>query len=185
MAIVSETISVTLGTMIRDFIRGEAKDAGGLFAERIRKVIKENPRADLLYILLTLDSDEASKLWARHGEAIREGVENKFVLALGQVIPRTPDGKIDTDRAKKIFEELAKMDENLFCQTLEELDHDPIAQKIRHWLIHGKGFAEALAETMGETCGQLSANAEDAALRINEGTNNPGWFGRVARKLIR
>lgn len=176
----------------RDLAKGEAKELGGTLATKIQQLIKQNPRVELLYVLLALEPEDAEKLWKRHLDAIREGTENDFIVALGNALPKNVDNTVDIERAKRIFSQLAKMEEAQFCQVIEELNHDPIAQKLRHWLKHGKNIAEAIVLTMAYTSGvavrhmeKIDNKAAELAVKINERVDNPSRFGRIARRLIR
>lgn len=126
------------GKMLRDLLRGEAKEGAGVIAERVRTLIQKNPRADLLFVLLSLEPEERENLMAAHKQALAEGNENQFVLALGEALPRTAEGKVDEERAKQILRELNKLSPVELAQALEFLKHDPIAQWIRYWIL-GQG----------------------------------------------
>ncbi|KKS66284.1 MAG: hypothetical protein UV36_C0030G0001, partial [Parcubacteria group bacterium GW2011_GWC2_42_6] len=143
--LIGDTLGATIGISIRDFMAGLWNKGREHVEKRIEDLIKDNPRADLLYVLLALDPNDAAKLWQRHAAAVAAGKENSFTRILGQALPRNKEGQVDEERAKKVFSELAKMDEPQFYQVMEELNHDPIAQAIRHVIIiHGKDMAEAI-----------------------------------------
>lgn len=178
--------------LLRDFARGEAKELGGVLADKVKQMIKLNPRVELLYILLALEPEDAATLWKRHLVAIQEGTENDFIVALGNALPKNPDGTTNTERAKRIFTQLSKMEEAQFAQIIEELNHDPITQKLRHWLKHGKNIAEAIALTMAHTSGvavrhmeKINNEAAELAAKIDKKVQNPSKFGRIANKLFR
>lgn len=168
-SLVRETIAATVGGGIRDALTKGRE----ILIERVEKILKENPRFDLLMVLLVLKPGDAATLWKRHYAAMCAGKENDFVITIAQALPRK-DGKLDLDRAKIIFTQLARMDEASFNQVLEELRHDPFAQHLRHWLSHGRSFANAIVGAAGQTLGflyeksrQLDQRAEQAADEIN------------------
>jgi hypothetical protein len=191
--IFSGTIGATGAITIREIIAALGKKGHEIVIKKIEDLIKDNPRADLLYILLAMDPADATTLWQRHLGAIASGTENAFARILGQALPRDKDGKIDIERAKKIFSQIAQMDEARFCQVMEELNHDPIAQHIRHWLKYGANFSEALLEGIAYGAGvatrwgqQIDQRAEQLADEITEGTQdrrNASWFSRLASRL--
>lgn len=187
-----ETIASSIGGGIREFLSKGPQMA----SERIEKLIKENPRAGLLQAIMLLAKDEpelADKFWARHLGAIETGTENSFVRALGDALPRDKDGRIDVEKGREFLKQIFQMDEAKFCQVLEEMSHDPIAQHFRRWVREGRSFAEALLEAIAYTSGvaarkgeDIDAWAEQKAQQINQRVvDNPGWYGRLAKTIFR
>jgi len=185
-----DTVSFTILDYLKGLAKGFGDKARDTLHKKIDDLIKDNPRADLLYVLLSLDPADAEKLWHRHLSANRSGLagaENDFVSVLGQALPRDAQGKIDMERAKQVFSQIAQMDDDKFCQVMEELKHDPIAQHIRHWLKHGESLAEALVEGVAYSAGvvtrwgeQINQRAEQRAQQMNKTS-----FGRLAKWLIK
>jgi len=118
-----------------------------LIVEWLKKIHTTDPRADLLYVILLLDEVDAAQLWKHHRKAMDEGLENDFVQNLAKALDaiRKGDGSFNEDLAKRIYTLLAQMDEPTFNQALEELRNDAIVQKLKHWLKHGKNFADLVA----------------------------------------
>ncbi|MDD5590299.1 MAG: hypothetical protein PHQ47_03985, partial [Candidatus Portnoybacteria bacterium] len=114
-----ETFQTVLGVFggwefVKGILKTQTGNAADLVKDKVIQVIKDNPRVDLLYVLLSLPAKESKKLWERHRVAMREGKENDFVVELGHVIPKNEKGEIDMERAKRIFKQLANTDERLF-----------------------------------------------------------------------
>lgn len=155
------------GKMLRDVFRGELKEGAGVIAERIRSVIKENPRVELLFSLLTQEPEDFEKFRKHYREAIEGRIEgwseNAFVAALGQALPKKPDGTIDFERAKAVIKQLVNMKEEEFHQILELLKHDPISQHVRKYLKEGRNSAEAIIIASAEQWGALNRKADEAA----------------------
>ena len=146
--VVNQVIGEAGGKMLRDMLSGQAGAFGTIAMERIRSYVQLNPRADLLYVLLSLDPSDSEKLWRRHREALKNHTENRLVIALGQALPRKRDGTQDEERASPTLSIIAQMDEEQFHQIIEELTHDPIAQKIRYFLHQGLGVLKATLSTV-------------------------------------
>jgi len=160
----------TLSFTILDFLKGAAKGFGGkalgkvgdTAIKRVEDLININPRADLLYVLLTLDEKEAEIFWDKYDKrATDEGFEDTFIKTIAQALPRDKDGKIDFERAKSVYTQILQMDPERFWQIYEELKHDPIAQRARHWLQHGKNFGEALLLGLAEAAGIVSKELQE------------------------
>lgn len=173
-----DVMGAVVGGSIRDIFRHETRETGSVLAGRLKKTIEDNPRAELLYVLLSLEPKDAKVFWQRHMGAIRSGIpgaENDFVRILGRALPKDPSGKLDMEnmeRAKKVYTQIARMDEAEFCQVMEELNHDPIAQYIKFWLKKGKGLAEAIwlagVEAAGRTWPWLTASTPAELKRFPE-----------------
>lgn len=137
--------------VVMELLRSGFRGGKEIFAERVKSYIATNPRAALVITLIFLEPEERVNLMEAHRRAMREGWENRFVLELGQALPRKSDGSVDEDRAREILKQLNKVSPEELSQFLEFLNHDPIAQWIRVW-VWGKGqevalgVAEALAE---------------------------------------
>ncbi len=106
---------------------------------------------------------------------------------MAQALPRNKEGEIDFERAKDIYTQILKMKPERFWEIYEELKHDPIAQRVKHWLEHGKDFAEALLEAIAYSAGvvarwgeQINQRAEQEAQQMNQTR-----FGRLANWLIK
>ena len=150
-----------------------------LFAERVKSYVQTNPRAALVITLLSLDQEERANLMEAHRRAMRGGWENRFVLELGQALPRKSDGSVDEQKAKEILKQLNEVPTEELNQFLEFLNHDPIVQWFRYWATgKGKevviGMTEAFAELSGrgtdfvenqipEMAGQVDRWAADTA----------------------
>ena len=141
-----------------ELLRGGFKGGRELFAERVKSYIQTNPRAALVITLLSLEPEERANLMEAHRRAMREGWENRFVVELGQALPRKPDGSVNEERAQEILKQLNEVSTEELGQFLEFLNHDPIAQWLRAWVL-GKG-QEAVV-------GMTAALAELAAHGVN------------------
>jgi hypothetical protein len=184
-----DTVAAGLGISLRDFIFGIGKKAKDLTEKQIDKMIETSPRVNLLYVLLALKNSnpEAAKaLWQRRRQAKAEGKENELVALLGEAIPKK-DGFLDEEKARVIFTQLGEMNEEEFKDAWDELNNDPIAEKIRYYLGQGKNFAEATALAIAHFSGivileldELDAQAEQKA---EEMKRKP--FGRIANWLFK
>lgn len=148
------------GKILRDLIRGELKEGAGVIAERVRVLVKENPRADLLYVLLALDPPQAATLWQRYRAVKGTAAENAFVVTIAQAIPRKADQTLDLERAKAVYGAIAEMDPAAFDDVVEMLRHDPIAQQVRSFLEKGQDFGEAVLHAAAYAAGRLDGRAE-------------------------
>jgi len=182
-------MGATAAITIREIIAGLGKKNHEMVVKKINDLIKNNPRADLLYVLLAMDPTDANTLWQRHLGAIATGTENAFVRILGQVLPRDKDGKVDLERARVIFSQIAQMDKVRFSQILTEMNNDTTAQHVRHWLKQGESLAEALAYGAGVVARkyeELDQKAEGLAERLKQSTERrrrASWFSRLASRL--
>lgn len=188
-----EIVRVAIGTagwdtirgLIEGKVRGEAKEAG-VVAERIRTLIEKNPRADLLFLLLTMEPEERDAIWAEHKKTLAEGTENLFVTALGEALPRK-DGKVDEERAKRILKAINELGPDDLRQALEFLKHDPIAQWIRYWILgKGKKIILSAAELAAFIAGAATPVAKRVWERRAEIDQKVGGFlNRIADRLER
>ena len=186
--LVSDTFGATIGITIRDFLGGLGKKGHEMAVKKIEDLLKDNPRTDLLHVLLAMDPADSTILWQRHLEAIATGTENTFARILGQALPRNAQGQIDMERAKEILTQIAQMDAERFSQIIEELNHDPIAQHIKHYLKHGVSFAEALLEIAAYSSGVVTRWGKQISQQANckaDEMNNRTRFGQLARRLIK
>lgn len=181
-----DTAGAAVGMSIKDFIAGIGKKGHEEMGKYIEKLVRENPRADLLAALFEIDRDEMFQILDRLGESAREGKEDSDVRALASAIPRKKDGEMDIERAKRLYSEIAEMTPQRVKQVIELLHHDPVAQRVKHWLKHGKVFAEAIVEAVAYSAGvvtrwgeQINQRAEQKAQKMNQTR-----FGRLARRLI-
>lgn len=139
------------GTLLRDLIRGQIQGGASVLGERLRELVKMNPRHDLVLVLLTMDPQDRENLMEVYQEYLRQGRENRFVRELGEALPRTPDGKVDEERARRILKELNNVPMDELKMFLEFLNHDPIAEWFRYWVLgKGKEVAIQAAEFVSE-----------------------------------
>lgn len=142
---------------LRELFKKEAGEAGGAVGERIRRLVRENPRAELLYVMLTLDEEEAKKFWDNYCQkANDEGFEDTFIKTIAQALPRNKEGGIDFEKAKSIYTQILQMSPERFWKIYNELKHDPIAQRVKHWMQHGREFAEALVGAISFSAGKAA-----------------------------
>lgn len=160
------------GKMLRDLFRGELREGAGVIAERIRTLIKENPRADLVFLLFSMDPSEAAALWQRYRQVKGTTEENSFAVTLGQLLQRRADGSFDTERAGRLLGELAQLNEETFSDVMEFLKHDPIAQHLRPWLKR----AFYVAGRLDHACEQLAQKLQPTAERLRQEAEPKGWW---------
>lgn len=180
------------GKLLTDVLRGGVKDGVGVVAECIRRVAKDNPRSELLQVLLlALKPEEAETLWKYHQEAFKEGRENDFIVNLGHALPKEKDGSLDLERAKKIFSQLTEMDEAKFQQVLELLKHDPFQQIIRHYSQKGRNGVEAALLGIayiigiGARCSQERVQRLTWQMRRTNQRLENNWFFQLANRIFR
>lgn len=138
--------------------------------EYFKKLVRDNPRGELVRVIFQMDKKLIFNFLDRLTEASKQGHQDPDVKALASLLPRTADGKLDIDTAKAIFSEVAKLNPKRFRQVVEILHHNPIEEKLLHWLSHGKTFGEALIYAFGEFAG-LAHNGLGAVARAAEGVN--------------
>ena len=165
------------GTLLRDFVRGELKPGAGALAERIREVIRTNPRAALVVTLISMAPGDRVNLMKAREEAVLDGNENRFTRELGEMLPKTPEGKIDKELAKQVLKELNDVPEDELKVFLEFLNHDPIAEWFRYWVL-GKGkevvvqASEVLAELAGLGIRFIQNEVPEAARKVDHWAEN-------------
>lgn len=167
-----------------ELLKGGFKGGKEIFAERVRSYIQTNPRAALVTTLLSLDSEERVNLMEAHRRAMKEGWENRFVLKLGQALPRKSDGSVDESKARDILKQLNEVSTEELDQFLEFLNHDPIAQWLRYWVMgKGKEVAvqgiEALAEIAGRGIEIVQSDIPAMATKTDQ------WAANTAAPQVR
>ena len=80
------------GKMLQETIKGEIKSGAGFFGNHLNNLIKQNPRAQLLSVLLRLEPEDMEKFWKHHSEAMEGRIptwsENSLTVVLGNALPR-------------------------------------------------------------------------------------------------
>lgn len=144
-----------------------------ILSQRIEALEKDNPRAEVLWILLALKQVNQNAyntlLDLHHRQVLSGWGENEFVAALGHAIPRTKDGRIDWLRAQCIYTQISAMGPEEFYQFLELMTHDPVAQRL-------KGGWRWLNQQATELTQAIQQDTE---------TRRQSWFTRLARLLSR
>lgn len=119
--------------------------------------LMQNPRVDYTEVirrLETVDPAAAGRISDAQQRAADAGVENIFIVALGNYIPHDEAGKIKMEEASERFAWLGGKPERDFNLVVEGLRHDPVAQFIRYWilgnLITAWSFADGAAERLAE-----------------------------------
>jgi hypothetical protein len=173
------------GKMLQETIKGEIKSGAGFFGNHLNNLIKQNPRAQLLSVLLRLEPEDMEKFWKHHSEAMEGRIptwsENSLTVVLGNALPRKADGTVDMTSAKETMKQLLAMDETEFHQTLEVLRHDPIAQQIRLAIRCNQAFAEAVIIRLAEYWGYADEKATQLAQKLNTRDQFPSRPGRLAK----
>jgi hypothetical protein len=176
--IFSGTMGATAALTIRELIASLGKKSHEIVVEKINDLIKNNPRAELLEVLLTLDEQEAKNFWDNYDQkASDEGFEDTFIKVFAEplkTICKNKDGETDLAKAHKIYTQILQMGPECFWKVYEELKHDPIAQRVKHWQHHGASFAEAILEGLAygagvavRTANKLNQRAAQADVEIN------------------
>ncbi len=143
------------GKMLQELLRSGGAEGAKIVAERVHTLITKNPRTDLLFALIGMEPGQWDKIKALHKRKLAEGTENLFVLALGEALPRTADGKVDTEAAQRILGQLNALTETDLEQMVEFLSHDPIAQWFRYYVLgKGRGAVVAMGESVAELAGR-------------------------------
>lgn len=170
------------GKFLRDLLAGELREGAKVIAERIKTVIKENPRADLFFAFLEMDPQDAASIWQEYRKVRGTAQENSFAVTLGQALRRNPDGTIDVDRAKNVMSRIAAMDEAEFSDAMEFLKHDPIAAHMRDVLKKGRGAVEAVIAGVAYAAGRADhkavewkAELQPTADKLRAAAQKKGW----------
>src|SRR3989344_5910632 len=129
--IVSRIWDEALWDVIKSVLGGLTQGVSG----RVQEAIKRSPRHDLVFSFLSMEAQDRIKLMEVFREYLREGRENQFVRELGKALPRTPEGKLDEERARRLLKELNSVPEDELRMFLEFLSHDPIAGWFRYWVL--------------------------------------------------
>lgn len=165
----------TGGKLLAESLRKGGVEGAGIMFHGMREAIKKNPRAEVVLTLMSLDVSDLRKLLAIHKVSLKEHRENRFVVALGEMLPRKDDGKVDTEAAQRIYAQLVgELTNEEIGQLIEMLVHDPIAQQFRYWT-QGAGkkqlmeFATRGAEWAVWLYG-LTLNKLDVATRFDNAT---------------
>lgn len=187
------------GEQMKKLLAGELEGGIGVVAERIRSVIKDNPRLNVFLTLLALRSEDREKFEAfkkQHGESLKVGEENDLVIAIGHTLPQKPDGSLDIDGAKTILSQWLELNQEETEQMLELLRHDPFMQKFRHYCREGKDLVEAVLLAIAYLTGRavttghnfyrrVDGEATQLARIVNQRVENPGWLGGLANRIFR
>lgn len=137
-----------------DLIKGVFGVAKGALSERVQEVIKRSPRHDLVFTFLTMEAQDRANLMDAFREYVRQGRENRLVREFGKALPRTPEGKLDEERARRLLKELNSVPEDELQMFLEFLNHDPVAEWFRYWVLgKGKEVAVQASEVLAELAG--------------------------------
>lgn len=170
--------------MIADVLKNHG---GPMAKEKIQEILKDNPRADLVRVLLTISKKDADKVWENIGAAKRGGWwENDVIVLLGHLIPRKEGGAIDEDRAKKLYKDISALGDKEFFRMLEALQHNPFSQKIKEYWERGKDVLEAVVEVAALYAGKTDGSLENWAARKQqeiETKKKTGWFNRLASRM--
>lgn len=122
------------GKILAEAIRKGGTGGVEVAIENVKKVIQQNPRAEVVLALMSIGVEDLRKLLVIHKDALKDHRENRFVVALGAMLPRKEDGRVDEERAERIYQQLAsELSRAEIEQLLEMLVHDPIAQWFRYW----------------------------------------------------
>lgn len=185
-----------------DLIKGVFGGIGKASSERVQEFIKKSPRHDLVFALLTMETQDRANLMDAFREYLREGRENRLVRELGRALPRTPEGKLDEERAQRLLKELNSVPKDELRMFLEFLSHDPIAEWFRYWILgKGKEVAVQANEVLAELVGfgihfaqnQIPATAREidhwvantAAPAVHQFRTNQKWIRRGRRRRHR
>lgn len=123
------------GKLLRDLFRREVGESASVVAERIKTIIKNNPRTQLASVLLDLSPSDRRSVLDVHRAYWTKGKENLATVALGELLPRKADGSLDEDRARDIFKKLNALPADDLEQFVELLIHNPIAQIFRTFIV--------------------------------------------------
>ncbi|GEM_PF-3126799 len=135
------------GKLLRDLFRREVGESASVVAERIKTIIKNNPRMQLAAILLDLSSSDRRKILDVHRAYWGKGKENLATIALGELLPLDAEGKLDEVRARDLYTKLGALPADDLEQFVELLNHDPIAQIFRTFIAEP---ARAIATKLGD-----------------------------------
>jgi len=186
-----EIISFFLGgatqRILPDLIKNFVSKSATTFTDKIHKIIKKPPQADLLKTIMLLEPDDIKSLLRHLKRAQRENRERELVILLAAILPIKENGDLDQEEAKEILSDLAKTNPDATSEIFKALSETSFRHQITHEL---EGLFDILEEALVKAAFAAGVTAKaikelDNLAKQKAEELNQTRFGRLANRLFR